>query len=150
MNSTTIEWFFFTVKVLNRKGTFICDKCGSKLSNRQTFSLHNYQYHWREKKYCDLCPRMFYRKGMLVIHMERDHLKLLNFKCKFCHYKSFYKRELEQHMLRYGMKTECKICHKFVNNLKDHWRSHVKVKCRVCSNSYSKQYISHHIKICKL
>lgn len=132
--------------LLRRTGPFICDKCGSTLANRNAFTSHNHVYHQSIKLFCDLCPRSFDRKCLIVKHIRRDHLKLRPVECNVCNYKTFAKKYLNNHMLRHGPKTECKICHKMVFLMKNHLETHVKAKCPVCRFVFSKRNLTTHIK----
>lgn len=112
------------MKVLNRHGPLICDKCGSSLANRNTLFSHSNQQHRRAKRYCNLCPKSFVQKSHLKSHMEHVHfkfkqhfhLKLIEHKCNDCDYKSNYKSNLEKHMLRHGAKSASRICQKLVTD----------------------------------
>lgn len=140
------NFFNLSVKILNRKGPFICDKCGLKLLSRRYFHQHNLKKHRSVTLFCDLCPRSFAQKSLLAMHMRHVHLKLRSFECKFCKFRSFTKKVLQVHMLRHGSKTECKVCHKGVSNMNDHMRSHVKVNCPICYKVYSKASLLQHMK----
>lgn len=131
-----------TVKVLNNTGPFICDKCGSKLSKRNTLANH-LANHRKALKCCDLCPRSFICKLFLKLHIEKDHLRV-TFDCTFCSHKTYSQRLLKIHLLQHGSKTECKVCKKMVANMKHHLRSHVDVKCPICSKICSKASLKHH------
>lgn len=139
-------YFSLTVKVLNRSGPFICDNCGSRLSRRSSFLTHLAIYHSNVSFSCDLCRRSFTRKGLLAIHMEKDHLKNNLFKCHVCLHNASGRQALKVHMLLHGQKTECKICHKLVSNMYLHLRAHVKLKCFICSKIYPKNQKSRHMK----
>lgn len=145
----TLFFFLQTVSILNRSGPFICDKCGSKHWSRKAIHFHNYKHYREATWFCDLCPRSFILKRILIEHIEKDHLKLRPFRCKDCEYKSFHKISLENHMKQHDSKSECKVCHKFVKNMQKHLQGHVKVKCRICSKIVSKPKISVHHKIHK-
>lgn len=136
-----------TLKVLNRTGPFICDKCGSRFSKRTSFSSHQRKQHGRFSVFCDLCSRSFVSKFFLTIHMNRDHLKLRPFECNVCLYKSLIKVNLKIHMLTHGPKSECKICHKLVANMNSHLRNHVKVQCSICRKFIVKATLGRHMKI---
>lgn len=124
---------------------FICDKCGSKLSSRQSFLAHFNMLHGSIKSYCDLCPRSFTLKSLLAHHIETKHSKL-SLNCETCGYKSFDKKLFKIHMRIHGEKTECKVCHKIVANVKGHMRNHVKVKCTICSMILTKGSLLPHMK----
>lgn len=144
--------FSYKVQILTRNGPFICDRCGSKLPTRQSFNAHFRLIHHKvDVRYCDLCPQSFGQKYFLNCHMERVHLKLCPFKCSFCKYKGPSNECLKQHMLRHGPKTECKVCHKLVTNIKNHLRIHFPtVKCPKCMIIVSQKFFSTHIRLyCK-
>lgn len=158
-NGSTFETYFclrkiiiilyFTAQVLNRSGPFICDICGTKLSSRLSFMLHNRNLHQNTNAYafCDSCPRSFKRKHILLAHIRKDHLKLSRFECKLCDYKSFYSGGLKSHMLQHSSKIECKLCHKFVANMKSHLRSHKKVECPICKKLLLKMNLRKHMQV---
>lgn len=124
---------------------YICDKCGSELPNRRCIRDHFKKFHQFIKKYCDLCPQSFNQKCYLAYHIETKHLNLSH-DCNICGYKSFYKSSFRQHMLLHGQKTECKICHKLVTNVKSHLRSHVKANCPICGKTMSEGSLLGHKK----
>lgn len=132
------------MRILNLSGPFICDTCGSKVPSRRNFFSHNFKCR-RATMFCDSCPLTFNDKHALSTHIKRNHLKQLSFKCKECNYKGFCKQSLKSHMLKHSLKTECKVCHKIVANIDQHLKSHVKVKCLICSNFYSKLAIYRHV-----
>lgn len=131
---------------MNREGPFICDKCGSTLSSRTSFNVHMRYNHSIATMFCDLCPQSFFRKGLLIQHIERDHLKLRPFECQLCDYKSFGKNGLQLHMFQHSLKTECKICHKLVAKISVHLRIHLKANCPICNKMFSKDNLAIHIR----
>lgn len=134
-----------TLRVLNRSGSFICDNCGFRFTNRKSFRNHHWQYHRSFSVFCDLCPQSFTIKSSLAIHLKQVHLKLRPYECKICLHKFSSKQSLKTHLLIHGPKIECKICHKLVSNMYHHLKAHEKVKCSVCSKIYSKHNLSSHI-----
>lgn len=143
-NLIPILW---TVRVLNRNGPFICDNCGSEFSNRYSFQVHNHKKHVGVRRYCDLCPRFFRRKFLIIQHMMSEHMHFSPFECKVCGHKSHSGVNYKKHMLRHGPKTECNICHKFVTNMYNHLQSHAKVECHVCRKCFSKNNLKKHVRI---
>lgn len=106
--------FFLTVRVLNRSGPLICDRCGSKHPSRKAFRLH-YKFNHRDASFfCDLCPQSCIQKQALMKHIEGVHLKLQPFQCKDCKFKTSYKNNFKSHIRQHGPKTEC---HKFATSL---------------------------------
>lgn len=138
------------MKILNRDGPFVCDRCGRNYVNRENFRNHFFKLHRKRVNtvlhYCDICPQFFELKCFLANHMKRDHLKIRSHECKICGYKAFSRNEIKQHMLRHVSKSKCKICHRFVTNLYQHSRAHIKIDCRVCGKSYSKTTLRNHMK----
>lgn len=134
------------MRTLNENGPFICDKCGSKHPNRDSFMKHNYWNHRSATFFCDLCPRSFTQKYILASHFKKDHLKLRPFECKICGHKTFLAAYHRAHLLRHNSKSECNVCHKLVTNMSGHLRNHVRVKCVICSKIYSKNSINQHVK----
>lgn len=133
------------IKTHGKNGSFICKKCGSRQLSRHLLLKH-YSKNHPTKRYCDLCPLTFEQRGRLTSHMNQTHLKLRPFKCELCEHKSYSQANLRAHMLRHGLKTECKICQKFVSNMEEHLKNHEKVKCKICSRSYSIANLPKHIK----
>lgn len=142
--------FFQTDIALNFTGPFICDECGAKRHTRATFMKHFFELHRLDqrniRRYYDLCSKTFAEKRRVLIHIERDHLKLRPFKCNICKFKSYKKDSLNEHLLLHGTATECEICHNMVKNMKNHLKSHAKVKCPICKKFLSKYFLSRHIK----
>lgn len=131
---------------LNKNGPFICDKCGSKSLHRSSFISHLQKHRKESSFFCDFCPRSFSLKNSLILHLKRCHLKLRPFDCELCGRKFSSRSDLKTHMLQHGRKTECKICHKFVTNIKKHMRCHIKTKCRICSKIYTQVGLNWHMK----
>lgn len=131
--------------VLNKKGPFTCDKCGSQLANRKSFNVHILK-HGKETMFCDSCPKFFKQKHYLRIHVETEHLKLRSFKCNVCTYSAASNKNLSRHVKSHGEKTECNKCYKPVTDIKSHLKSHVKVKCSICSLDMLKSSLKRHIK----
>lgn len=134
------------MKILNRSGPFICDKCERYFTSRKYFQKHFHHKHRNPSMLCDLCPRSFNQKRYLVNHLERDHLKARPFECDLCNFRGFRKSSLKGHMLQHSPKTECTLCHKLVANLRLHLDSHIKLKCPVCSQVISKSLLNRHIR----
>lgn len=119
---------FFTAKVLNLRGTFICDKCGSELGHRGSFVSHFRTQHLNTTCfYCDLCPKSFKRKDVIQYHIN-SHFKVDPIPCKVCGRKYASKKTFRVHMLRHEPKTKCEVCHKMVSYMFMHMRSHLKRK----------------------
>lgn len=134
-----------TVKVLQPDGPIICDKCGSKHQNRQSFKDHHLLKHSLKFLFCDLCPESFRKKFLIARHIKKVHLKT-TFDCTTCTYKGTSALNLKNHMFRHGTKIECKICHKMVTNLREHKKLHIKVKCSICGKECSRATLSFHKK----
>lgn len=123
--------------------------CGSKLLSRNSLRMHINQFHLKRKCikiYCDLCPRSFDRKNLLAFHLKTYHLKVRRFDCKICGFKCYYRSNLKAHMICHESKVKCKVCKKFVANLKYHMQNHIKVKCPICSKVLAKPNLSEHVK----
>lgn len=142
-------FFYRSVKKLNENGPFICDHCGLRSSSRHSFLAHTIYCYRRDKirYHCDLCPRSFYQKRNLIVHMKTIHLNILLFECKVCGHKSSRRTDLTKHMLQHEPKTECQVCHKLVTDIKTHLTFHVKVQCMTCNKFLSRNHISKHIKL---
>lgn len=132
---------------MNRNGPFICDKCGKKLSSRDSFQFHNSSRHSRIKRVysCDLCPRSCGYKCSLKQHIERDHLKLLPFECKDCNFRCFQEGRLKKHVLCHGPKIKCKLCDMLVSNMRTHLQTHDKANCRICKKAVMRNFLKKHI-----
>lgn len=133
------------MRLLRASGGFICDKCGLNCPSRDTFQKH-LKWHRSERRICDLCAKSFNKRILILQHMKKVHLKLRSFDCTVCKLRTFNEGNLKNHMLQHKSKTECKICHKFVANMKAHLRCHVKVKCSICSKTLSKNSLLMHLK----
>lgn len=96
-----------------------------KNTSRNTF--HILRNHRNSTVFCDLCPRSFYRKTSLAIHMKRDHLNNLPFICKVCGHGSIYERDHKIHRQLHG--SECQVCHKVVRRMCQHLKWHDEEKC---------------------
>jgi hypothetical protein len=49
---------------------------------------------------CYACDKAFSLKTSLVIHVNRIHKQLKNYSCEWCSFTTYYKRELESHVIR--------------------------------------------------
>lgn len=139
---------FIKVKVLSRNGPFICDTCGSKFVKRYFFKKHVEKHQADSTMTCDFCQRPFSYKPFLLVHIRKAHLKLRTaFECEICKHKTFRKSALQLHMLIHKPKTECNVCSRMVSNLKIHLKTHIKAKCPICSNMYTKSNLHTHLKV---
>lgn len=145
---TAVKGYFKNHKLIH-SAKVECSICNKKVASmKEHMRCHNKPKTTQRKvmRYCDLCPRSFAVRSEILIHIERDHLKLLPFECHICMFKSYREICLDAHLLRHKSGTECKTCGKTVTNMKEHLRTHVKVKCPVCEKLVTKLYLRAHIK----
>lgn len=147
MTTPELNYFFLAVMVINKSGPIICDKCGSKYKNRFSFSNHFRQFHQMGSHFCDLCPRSFCQKSLILQHIERDHLWLRRFECKFCKQRSYSKKTIKVHEQRHLLEVVCKLCNKTVTNMEKHMKSHAKAKCSSCSKDIPRKSLNRHMKV---
>lgn len=133
------------VRALSQKGPFICDLCGLKPSTRASLQSHMYKHKNIARLLCDMCPKSFDLKHILLNHLIRDHLKLFPFECKICDYKTSTRQALKSHMRQHGPKTKCNDCNKMVLNLNHHLRTHAKATCHICGKEVSKSGLRMHM-----
>lgn len=111
------------------------------------YSHMNYMHLTIPYLFCDLCPKSFKNKTHLKFHIQK-HKKYKDQVCDICGHKTKFIHHLAVHKLTHGKKTECTICHRLVNNLKDHIRSHKpkKLSCKICGHKFSRpDHLNSHI-----
>lgn len=122
-----------------------CCFCQKVLSCRGALRMHLETVHCRAKKFfCDLCPKFYFTKPVLVYHMKSHRQRTLQ--CNICDYKTSFKNRFEDHKLIHS-KVKCPICSKQVASLSYHIRSHKpKVSCPNCQKMISTHCLKKHIR----
>ncbi|XP_023247341.1 zinc finger protein 845-like [Copidosoma floridanum] len=144
-----------------------CTECNKRYTSRKGL-LRHLQVHEGKKFLCDMCPKKFYRREHLKIHVAKHNI-VKPYKCHKCP-KRFIKEELlNNHLLKHdrvprkpkestndGTKRFlCEICSKSFTQsttLVAHLRAHNGIKpyvCDVCSrpfttNAYLKMHMRTH------
>ncbi|XP_028166420.1 zinc finger protein 678-like [Ostrinia furnacalis] len=93
---------------------------------------------------CDWCGHMVSRLGELETHVNRFHLKVKPYQCKYCQKTFFGKERLRDHLITHtsSRAVYCNICNQRFENkqcLKLHMRKHTGVKpytCEICGESF--------------
>lgn len=131
---------------LNNSDPHRCCFCQKIYSNRTGYRRHLENTHCKTKKWiCDLCPKFYFTKHALYLHM-RTHLSKDLF-CDVCDYRTSVKLCLDSHKLSHATRVECPICHKQVTSIKVHMIEHgPKVLCPICQRMIIKPSIKKHIK----
>lgn len=98
-----------------------CSICGIILGSKTALKQHEYRHTVpaQEKKshsyFCDLCSFSSDKKIRVKYHIERIHLQLRKFKCKFCEQAFVHSSLLQYHELRIHLnlrKFACRYCDK--------------------------------------
>ncbi|XP_015512877.2 zinc finger protein 808-like [Neodiprion lecontei] len=142
-----------------------CTECNKRYTSRKGL-LRHIQVHEGKKYLCDICPKKFYRREHLKIHVAK-HNMIKPYKCDRCT-KRFAKEEqlinhLSKHDRNFKKNKEtdsskrflCEICSKSFTQsttLIAHLRAHNGIKpyvCEVCSrpfttNAYLKMHMRTH------
>ena len=83
------------------KDSFKCDSCDFKAINKATVKIHYDSIHLGIKHPCNVCPYMANSKSVLAQHVKRTHQKddeMEEYHCRYCEYKSTWKRKLRLHV----------------------------------------------------
>ena len=98
--------------------------------------------------------RIFQKKSNLETHKKTVHLKLTEFRCKYCSKMFKAKGNLDRHQLVHtGSRFVCDVCDKVytdLNNLNRHKLVYVNTlfNCNVCGKRFSrKDSLSHYKKL---
>ncbi|XP_024889851.1 zinc finger protein 91-like [Temnothorax curvispinosus] len=142
-----------------------CTECNKQYTSRKGL-LRHIQVHEGKKYLCDICPKKFYRREHLKIHVAK-HNMIKPYKCTRCTKRFIKEEQLNNHLPKHDRtfkKTKetdsskrflCEICSKSFTQsttLIAHLRAHNGIKpyvCEVCSrpfttNAYLKMHMRTH------
>ncbi|XP_033220205.1 zinc finger protein 91-like isoform X2 [Belonocnema kinseyi] len=156
-------------KVARKRRTDIvgleCTECNKQYTSRKGL-LRHIQVHEGKKYLCDICPKKFYRREHLKIHVAK-HNMIKPYKCNRCTKRFIKEEQLTNHLSKHdrtfkkNKETDsskrflCEICSKSFTQsttLIAHLRAHNGIKpyvCEVCSrpfttNAYLKMHMRTH------
>ncbi|KAK2580433.1 hypothetical protein KPH14_006178 [Odynerus spinipes] len=156
-------------KVARKRRTDIvgleCTECNKHYTSRKGL-LRHIQVHEGKKYLCDICPKKFYRREHLKIHVAK-HNMIKPYKCTRCTKRFIKEEQLTNHLSKHdrpfkkNKETDsskrflCEICSKSFTQsttLIAHLRAHNGIKpyvCEVCSrpfttNAYLKMHMRTH------
>ncbi|XP_060818780.1 zinc finger protein 26-like [Bombus pascuorum] len=142
-----------------------CTECNKQYTSRKGL-LRHIQVHEGKKYLCDICPKKFYRREHLKIHVAK-HNMIKPYKCTRCTKRFIKEEQLTNHLSKHdrtfkkNKETDsskrflCEICSKSFTQsttLIAHLRAHNGIKpyvCDVCSrpfttNAYLKMHMRTH------
>lgn len=142
-----------------------CTECNKQYTSRKGL-LRHIQVHEGKKYLCDICPKKFYRREHLKIHVAK-HNMIKPYKCTRCTKRFIKEEQLNNHLPKHdrtfkkSKETDsskrflCEICSKSFTQsttLIAHLRAHNGIKpyvCEVCSrpfttNAYLKMHMRTH------
>ncbi|XP_011880586.1 PREDICTED: zinc finger protein 91-like [Vollenhovia emeryi] len=142
-----------------------CTECNKRYTSRKGL-LRHIQVHEGKKYLCDICPKKFYRREHLKIHVAK-HNMVKPYKCTRCTKRFIKEEQLNNHLPKHdrtfkkSKETDsskrflCEICSKSFTQsttLIAHLRAHNGIKpfvCEVCSrpfttNAYLKMHMRTH------
>ncbi|XP_011647293.1 zinc finger protein Xfin-like [Pogonomyrmex barbatus] len=142
-----------------------CTECNKQYTSRKGL-LRHIQVHEGKKYLCDICPKKFYRREHLKIHVAK-HNMVKPYKCTRCTKRFIKEEQLNNHLPKHdrtfkkNKETDsskrflCEICSKSFTQsttLIAHLRAHNGIKpfvCEVCSrpfttNAYLKMHMRTH------
>ncbi|XP_053978850.1 zinc finger protein 91-like [Hylaeus volcanicus] len=142
-----------------------CTECNKQYTSRKGL-LRHIQVHEGKKYLCDICPKKFYRREHLKIHVAK-HNMIKPYKCGRCSKRFIKEEQLTNHLSKHdrtfkkSKETDsskrflCEICSKSFTQsttLIAHLRAHNGIKpyvCEVCSrpfttNAYLKMHMRTH------
>ncbi|XP_015174712.1 PREDICTED: zinc finger protein 91 isoform X1 [Polistes dominula] len=156
-------------KIIRKRRTDIvgleCTECNKHYTSRKGL-LRHIQVHEGKKYLCDICPKKFYRREHLKIHVAK-HNMIKPYKCTRCTKRFIKEEQLTNHLSKHdrpfkkNKETDsskrflCEICSKSFTQsttLIAHLRAHNGIKpyvCEVCSrpfttNAYLKMHMRTH------
>lgn len=142
-----------------------CTECNKRYTSRKGL-LRHIQVHEGKKYLCDICPKKFYRREHLKIHVAK-HNMIKPYKCDRCTKRFAKEDQLTNHLSKHDRNFKknketdsskrflCEICSKSFTQsttLIAHLRAHNGIKpyvCEVCSrpfttNAYLKMHMRTH------
>ncbi|EGI67781.1 Zinc finger protein 112-like protein [Acromyrmex echinatior] len=142
-----------------------CTECNKQYTSRKGL-LRHIQVHEGKKYLCEICPKKFYRREHLKIHVAK-HNMIKPYKCTRCSKRFIKEEQLNNHLPKHdrtfkkNKETDsskrflCEICSKSFTQsttLLAHLRAHKGIKpyvCEVCSrpfttNAYLKMHMRTH------
>ncbi|XP_051163931.1 zinc finger protein Xfin-like isoform X2 [Leptopilina boulardi] len=142
-----------------------CTECNKQYTSRKGL-LRHIQVHEGKKYLCDICPKKFYRREHLKIHVAK-HNMIKPYKCTRCTKRFIKEEQLTNHLSKHDRNFKknketdsskrflCEICSKSFTQsttLIAHLRAHNGIKpyvCEVCSrpfttNAYLKMHMRTH------
>lgn len=127
-----------------QKQQFQCSVCERLLASRGSLSRHKKIHETKRSYVCTTCGKGFNNNTNLLNHKEWTHVDPKDWKhvCQHCNKRFPIKDRLHQHVVRHmgQEKTQCDLCKRTFNNsveLKAHQRSHLGIKCQLCSMVFS-------------
>lgn len=123
-----------------------CCFCKKVVSNRGTLKRHMLTIHCGSTKvFCDLCPKFYFSKSDLLVHMKNVHSGK-RYSCNVCDYKTATRGHIIKHKMIHADKVQCPICKKQVTALKFHMKLHKpREKCQICQKMFTKHSLKKHM-----
>uniref|UniRef100_A0A1B6K9G9 Protein krueppel n=2 Tax=Graphocephala atropunctata TaxID=36148 RepID=A0A1B6K9G9_9HEMI len=154
-------------KLLRKRRTDIvglkCPECNKQYNNRKNL-LRHVQIHKDKKFLCDVCPKKFFRREHLKVHLAKHNI-VKPYACEICPKRFLKEEQLTNHVSRHdglprksknqnGLKRYlCEICSKTFTQsttLVAHLRAHKGIKpyvCTFCSRPFTtKAYLRMHLR----
>ncbi|XP_043285163.1 zinc finger protein 91-like [Venturia canescens] len=158
-----------STKIARKRRTDIvgleCTECNKRYTSRKGL-LRHIQVHEGKKYLCDICPKKFYRREHLKIHVAK-HNMIKPYKCPRCTKRFIKEEQLSSHLSKHDRTFKkpketdtskrflCEICSKSFTQsttLIAHLRAHNGIKpyvCEVCArpfttNAYLKMHMRTH------
>ncbi|KAG7298336.1 hypothetical protein JYU34_017939 [Plutella xylostella] len=123
-----------------------CPQCDETFANYYQRNRHMLTEHNKNAANynCNICERVFLMKSKLTSHIKKVHLMERNHVCNECGHTFFWKRCLEEHMIKHKGERiyQCNVCTKAYarkKTLREHMRIHSndrRFKCGVCGCAF--------------
>ncbi|CAG9106463.1 unnamed protein product [Plutella xylostella] len=123
-----------------------CPQCDETFANYYQRNRHMLTEHNKNAANynCNICERVFLMKSKLTSHIKKVHLMERNHVCNECGHTFFWKRCLEEHMVKHKGERiyQCNVCTKAYarkKTLREHMRIHSndrRFKCGVCGCAF--------------